>query len=182
MHCGARAIRVFRCSRCLGRARTLVAPTLLAYARSVAAPSQALKNAPLCRVFSPRHPRTPSHAKLCEGGLRPQKPSPTANAAKAIRTRTSQGCISGLARVADAAPRSRRVFLARRAPGTHQRCRGCGGGRAMNAARRARCLALAANRDPAQPKRSVAERRRSRCPCSRGASAARTVEHLKNPE
>ena len=39
-----------------------------------------------------------------------------------------------------------------------------------------RCLALAKGRDLAQPKAQAS------CPVSEGASAARTAEHLKNPE
>ncbi len=48
----------FSVLRCLGRACTLVAPTLLAFARRVEAPSQALKNAPLAAFFTapPSHP------------------------------------------------------------------------------------------------------------------------------
>jgi hypothetical protein len=76
-----------------------------------------------------RTPRTASRAR----GLRPEKPSADRGAVSATHIRPGIGSRTGLVLVACAAPRSRRVFLARRAPGTHQRCRGCGGGRAMDA-------------------------------------------------
>ncbi len=79
----------FSVLRCLGRACTLVAPTLLAFARRVPAPSQALKNAPTATFFT-APPSHPLHGFACMG-LSPQKPSPDRGEARATTTGLGQG-------------------------------------------------------------------------------------------
>jgi hypothetical protein len=162
---------------CLGRACTLVAPTLLAFARSIAASSQALKNAPDRQRFSPRHLRTPCTASRA-GGLSPQKPSPDRGEAQANRTGLCQEANTRQGKVSRCCSRGRGGFFWPLAPQHASACEGCGGGRAMDTAEG---VSLSACSEP-YPGAAGAKRRRSQWSCSRGASAARTAQHLKNPE
>jgi hypothetical protein len=121
-------------------------PDLARRGSRVAAPSQALKNALRC-VFhhAISHPRQ----QLRVPGASAAKTLTDRGTAQATESGPAQEPLPGLVRVVDAAPRSRRVFLAL-GPAARVACEGCGGGRAMDTARRARRLALAANRDAAQ--------------------------------
>jgi hypothetical protein len=162
----------FRCLRYLGRACTLVdtadSPRPV---RRVSFASPEKRD--YVSVFHRAITRTPLHRYACRRG-KPEKPSPTAREAQAIATIPLQATTPGRVWVTRSAPRSRRVFLAL-APPHASACEGCGGGRAMNAAEG---VSLSACSEPVTRRC----RRRGRCLCSRGASAARTQEHLKNPE
>ena len=122
----------FSVLRCLGRACTLVAPTLLAFARRVAASSQALKNAPTATFFT-APPSHPLHCCACRGAsaaktlTRPRRS--TGNQDRALSGRQHQAGY-GLSKMSS---RSRRVFLAG-GPSHAKQCEGCGGGRAMDTA------------------------------------------------
>ncbi len=122
-------------------------------------PSQALKNATSSAFFT--HTVSAPLAPLMRARGQGQK-NPTADA------RAAQAPRSGEVLGACAASRSPEVFRA----SVPRISGGCGGGRAMNACRRRRCLALA--KEPRLA--SVSERGRG----DEGASAARTAQHPEN--
>ena len=165
----------FSVLRCLGRARTLVAPTSRAIAASrsfFASPEKrACGNVFHHAISHPRH-------GCARRGLAPQKPSPDRGEVLATMTGLCQEANTRPGKVIPCCSRGRGGFFWPLAPPHASACEGVRRRRAMATARRAWCLALAAKRDPAQ--RSEAEH--SRCPCPRGASAARTAKHRKNPE
>ena len=122
----------FSVLRCLGRARTLVAPTLLAFARRVAAPSQALKNAPTATFFTAPPPH-PLHSYRVQMGYRRKNPHPTAEKHRQPRPVFVREPIPGRVWVSMLL-RGRGGFFWPLAPQHASACEGCGGGRAMDTA------------------------------------------------
>ncbi len=103
--------------------------------------------------FSPRHLRTP--ALLHVRGLTPQKSSPDRGEAQATRTVSCTGALTRPGKVSRCCSAVAEGFSGRRPRCTQQRARGAEAAGQWTLPKACR-LALAANRDPAQPSEAKA--------------------------
>ena len=156
--------------------------TLLAIARRISFASPE-KRAQRAAFFTPATSAPLAQLRVREG--KPKKPSAFRGEANATLTRRSKHYpyhnrtgidpILVPVRIVFTALAVRGGFFWPLAPQHASACEGCGGGRAMNASHR-RALLSACEAMGSWPQRSAGRFLRE------GASAARTAQHLKNPE